>query len=114
MRKAVQKAIGVTFCVTVATGIPGFFYGRFVLTKTGVDAWAPDNLVDKNAFITVSSIHNFSDLGGLLGLVAGIYYLVQLNKLQRRQAIETSSPMHIRCADDSARGRDAPEKKVQN
>lgn len=88
MRKALQKAVVVTFCFAVATGVFGFFYGRFVLTKTGVDWWLPDNLVDKNAFITVGTIHNFSYLGGLLGLVAGIYYLVRLNKLQRQQAIE--------------------------
>ena len=88
MRKALQKAVAVTFCFAVAAGIFGFFYGRFVLTKTGVDWWLPDNLVDKNAFITVGSIHNFSYLGGLLGLVAGIYHLFRLNKLQRRQAIE--------------------------
>lgn len=89
MQKALQKAIGVTFCFAVATGVFGFFYGRFVLTKTGVDWWLPDNIVDKNAFITVGSIHNFSYLGGLLGLVAGIYYLVRLNKLQKQQAFET-------------------------
>lgn len=88
MRKALQKAVAITFCFAVATGVFGFFYGRFILTKTGVDWWLPDNLVDKNAFITVGSIHNFSYLGGLLGLVAGIYYLVRLNKLQRRQAID--------------------------
>jgi hypothetical protein len=88
MRKAIQKAICITFCFALATGVFGFFYGRFVLTKTGVDWWLPDNLVDKNGFITVGSIHNFSYLGGLLGLVAGILYLVRLNKLQRRQAIE--------------------------
>lgn len=88
MRKAVQKAVVVTFCFAVATSIFGFFYGRFVLTKTGVDWWLPDNLVDKNAFIIVGCIHNFSYLGGLLGLVAGFCYLVRRNKLQRRQAIE--------------------------
>jgi len=88
MRKAIQKAVVVTFYFAVATGIFGFLYGRFVLTETGVDWWLPDNLVDKNAFIIVGSIHNFSYLGGLLGVVAGIYYLVRLNKLQRLQAVE--------------------------
>jgi hypothetical protein len=88
MRKAIQKAIIITLGFASATGVFGFFYGKFILTKTGVDWWLPENLVDKNAFITVGSIHNFSYLGGLLGLVAGIYYLVRLNKLQRRQAIE--------------------------
>jgi hypothetical protein len=81
MRKAIQKGIVVIFCFAVAAGILGFLYGRCVLTTTGVDWWLPDNLIDKNAFITVGSIHNFSYLGGLIGLVAGIYYLVRLKKI---------------------------------
>jgi hypothetical protein len=88
MRKAIQKAIFITFCFVIAMGLFGFLYGRFILTKTGVDWWLPENLIDRGAFITVGSIHNFSYLGGLLGLVAGVYYLVRLHKLQKRQAIE--------------------------
>jgi len=88
MRKALQKAIVVTFCSALATGVFGFLYGKFVLTRSDVDWWLPQNLIDKDAFITVGSIHNFSYMGGLLGLIAGIYYLVRLNKLQRRQAIK--------------------------
>jgi hypothetical protein len=90
MRKAIQKAIGVTFCFAVAAGIFGFFYGKFVLTKTGVDWWLPEKLIDKNAFITVGSIHNFSYLGGLLGLTAGIYYMIRQNRLLKAQTIEPS------------------------
>jgi len=47
MRKAIQNAIIATFCFTVARGVLGFFYGRFILTKTGVDWWLPGNLVDR-------------------------------------------------------------------
>ncbi|MFY7733020.1 MAG: hypothetical protein ACOVSR_06015 [Bacteroidia bacterium] len=85
MRRAIQKAIVVTFCFAVAMGIFGFLYGKFILTKTGVDWWLPEKLTDKNAFITVGSIHNFSYLGGLLGLIAGIYYLIRLSKNLKRQ-----------------------------
>ena len=88
MRKGLLKAIIVTFCFALATGVFGYFYGKFVLTKSGVDWWLPDNLDDRNAFIIVGSIHNFSYLGGLLGILAGIFYLVRLNKLQRRHTIE--------------------------
>lgn len=90
MTKAIQKAIALTFCFAVATGLFGFFYGRFVLTKTGVDWWLPDNLVDKNAFIIVGSIHNFSYLGGLFGLIAGIYYLVRLNRSMKTPVIKAT------------------------
>ncbi len=88
MRKGLLKAIIVTFCFAVATGVFGYFYGKFVLIKSGVDWWLPNNLEDRNAFIIVSSIHNFSYLGGLLGILAGIFYLVRLNKQQRKHTIE--------------------------
>lgn len=82
MWQAVRKAILMTLCFAAATGLFGFLYGKFVLIKSGVDWWLPDDLIDKDAFITVGSIHNFSYLGGLLGLVAGIFYLVKLKKAQ--------------------------------
>jgi len=90
MKKAIQKAIFITFCFAVAMGLFGFLYGSFILTKTGVDWWLPENLSDKSAFITVGSIHNFSYLGGLLGLIAGVYYLVRLKRLQRTMSMETA------------------------
>jgi hypothetical protein len=90
MRKAIQKALVINFCCALAMGIMGFLYGRFVLTRTGVDWWMPENLAEKNAFITVGSIHNFSYLGGLIGLLAGICYLIWANKMQRSEKLRTA------------------------
>jgi hypothetical protein len=85
MYKAIQKAIFITLCFAVATGLLGFLYGRFILTKTKVNWSLPEDLIDKKGFITVGSIHNFSYLGGLFGLVAGVYYMVKLKRLQRKR-----------------------------
>lgn len=76
MAAILSKSIGIVFVVTVLTAIIGFMYGRFYLTKTGVDWWLPDDLIDRSAFITVGSIHNFSYLGGVIGLLAGIGYML--------------------------------------
>lgn len=84
MRRAIQKAVAITLCLAAITGLFGFLYGKTVLTKTGVDWWLPDNLVDKGAFITVGSVHNFSYLGGALGVVAGVLYLLRLKKVHNR------------------------------
>lgn len=78
MVKALRKAIVIVFCFAIGSGFSGYLYGRFVLTKTGVDWWLPDNLIDRNDFIVVGSIHNFSYLGGLVGLTVGIGYLIRL------------------------------------
>lgn len=83
MWQAIKNAIVWTLCVAVLTGFIGFLYGKFHLTKTGVCWWLPDNLLDKDNFIIVGSIHNFSYLGGLFGLIAGIIYLIRQNKTQK-------------------------------
>jgi len=47
MFKAIVRAIGATLIVAILTGFIGFLYGKFHLTKTGVDWWLPNNLIDK-------------------------------------------------------------------
>lgn len=69
MWKSIKKAVVIVFCVAVVTGFIGFLYGKFYLVKSGVDWWMPDDLIHKDNFIIVGSIHNFSYLGGLWGLI---------------------------------------------
>jgi hypothetical protein len=88
MWKALGKAMFVTFSFAVANGVFGFFYGRFGLTEMNPTWWFPENITDKHAFNTVGTIHNFSYLGGLIGLVAGIYYLIKRNRLDRADQIQ--------------------------
>lgn len=90
MRKAINKAIILTFCISVLAGFIGFLYGKFHLTKTGVNWWLPDNLIDKDSFIIVGSIHNFSYLGGLFSLITGAVYLIRYNKIQKTRHSLTS------------------------
>lgn len=80
MLRVIRKAISLVFLVTIVTGLAGFFYGKLHLAKAGVNWWLPEYLVDKNNFIIVGSIHNFSYLGGLFGLITGVIYLV-VNKI---------------------------------
>lgn len=90
MFAAIKKAILLVFTIAILTGLVGFFYGKSHLIKVGVNWWLPDNLVDKSNFIVVGSIHNFSYLGGLLGLLTGTIYLI-VNKInQTRQEKLTS------------------------
>jgi hypothetical protein len=56
--------------------------------RTGVSWWLPSNLVDKPAYITVGSIHNFSYIGGVVGLVAGIIFLmIKYVRLRNREML---------------------------
>ena len=75
--KTTIKAFILTTIVTLITGLIGLAYGKFVLADTGVNWWLPDNLIDKKNFIAVGSMHNFSYLGGLLGLIIGAAYRIK-------------------------------------
>lgn len=79
----VLKAFLLTTIVAFLTGLIGLAYGKFSLAETGVDWWLPENLIDKKNFIAVGSMHNFSYLGGLIGLVAGIIYIVKAEREKR-------------------------------
>lgn len=84
MKAALLKSSFIIILMAILFAIGGFFYGRFYLTATGVDWWLPENLVDKNNFIIVGSINNFSYLGGVAGLLLAIVYLVrQLSHQQK-------------------------------
>ena len=78
MAIALKKAIGIVMLLTIVAGIVGFMYGRFYLNKSDVNWWLPPDLSDRSSFIVVGSIHNFSYLGGLLGLLISIVYMIRL------------------------------------
>lgn len=84
MFKITMKAFVITVIVAFFTGLIGLAYGKIYLANTGVNWWLPDNLIDTKNFISVSSMHNFSYLGGLTGLIVGIIYIIrQKSKLKQ-------------------------------
>lgn len=78
MTAALKKAIRLILIIAFVAASAGFLYGKFYLAKSGVDWWLPEDLGDKSSFIIVGSIHNFSYLGGLLGLLVSIVYMISL------------------------------------
>ena len=80
MFRITLKAFVLTTIVAFITGLIGLAYGKFVLADTGVSWWLPENLINKKNFIAVGSMHNFSYIGGLTGLIAGIIYIIRQRK----------------------------------
>jgi len=86
MFRKTMQAIGITIVVAFITGLLGLARGKYYLADVGVNWWLPENLIDTKNYISVGSMHNFSYLGGLTGLIAGIIYIVgQKNKLAKTQ-----------------------------
>ncbi|MGI9526329.1 MAG: hypothetical protein ACR2MS_04370 [Weeksellaceae bacterium] len=66
------KAIALTTGIALLTGLIGLLYGKVFLVENPPNWFLPDNLIDRGHFIMVGSMHNFSYLGGLIGLIVGI------------------------------------------
>ncbi|MBL7745182.1 MAG: hypothetical protein JNN00_17030 [Chitinophagaceae bacterium] len=92
MKKGVTNAIKIVFVTAVIFGLIGFFRGRYYLIDTGVNWWFPEDLIDKSSFIIVGSINNYSYLGGIIGLIIGIVYMLRDYSLVKRkqQSIKTN------------------------
>jgi hypothetical protein len=75
------RALGWVLLITIIAGVVGGLYGHNVLAGKGVSWWMPSDLKDRTAYITVGSIHNFSYVGGMVGLFVGIVFLVLRKRL---------------------------------
>jgi hypothetical protein len=85
MKRAIATAIKIVFVIAVLFAVFGFLRGKYHLVRTGVDWWLPDDLVDRSHFIIVGSIHNFSYLGGVIGLVIAFIFMIMKNILLRME-----------------------------
>ncbi|MBL7738814.1 MAG: hypothetical protein JNK14_06310 [Chitinophagaceae bacterium] len=92
MKKRIASAIKIVFVTAVIFGLIGFLQGRYSLIETGVHWWFPEDLIDKNNFIIVGSIYNYSYLGGIIGLIIGIAYMFRgySNEKRKQQSIKAS------------------------
>jgi len=77
------RAILLTIIITVATGLIGLLFGWLYLADTGVNWYLPEGLIDTRHFIMVGSMHNFSYLGGLIGVIAAVVYQLRVRRKNR-------------------------------
>lgn len=71
------KSFLLTITIAFLTGLVGLLYGKLFLTATRPNWFFPKNLNNIDNFIMVGSMHNFSYLGGLIGLVIAILYSIK-------------------------------------
>jgi hypothetical protein len=86
MFQSAIQALGITLLVTILSGAIGYQYGHGTLAVRGVHWWIPPNVVDRPAFITAGTIHNASYLGGAIGLLAGIIFVLIKNARLRKRS----------------------------
>lgn len=78
MLKVSITSIFIALIVAFIVGIIGLLYGKFTLSnqpESEFNSWfIPEHLIDFRSFISVGSMHNFSYIGGMIGLIAGLIY----------------------------------------
>ena len=89
MFQTTLKAFVVTILIAFLTGLVGLAYGFLVLKNSELSWSMPDNLMDKTSYIAVGSMHNFSYLGGLTGLIGGIIYTLIQRKKHKKSLVRS-------------------------
>jgi hypothetical protein len=79
-------AIGVVVVTALAISLAGLAYAVCTLPQSGSPpSWPPDGVHDKVAFARAGTMHDFSYLGGFLGILSGsLYLVVERWRLNRR------------------------------
>jgi len=85
MLKFTFQSFAVVAVVTFVVGLTGLLYGVLYLSNLPLDEFAdwyiPIGLNNVKAFISAGSMHNFSYLGGVVGLIVGIWWQIRSKKL---------------------------------
>jgi hypothetical protein len=86
MLRFTLQSFAVVATVTLAVGIIGLLYGWFYLSTQPLsefsDWYIPSDLTSQSAFIAAGSMHNFSYLGGVIGMFFGAWW--QIRSRRRR------------------------------
>lgn len=72
------KSILISILVSFLIGIMGLIFGFLFLSKqpkSSFEGWFfPEDLQNFGDYIAVGSMHNFGYIGGIIGLIVGIFY----------------------------------------
>ena len=80
MWKSVIGATIRTLGITIGIGIVGILVGNFIISNLDIDWNIPTGITEQRSFLTAGTMHNFSYLGGIVGLIYGIKYQVKIKK----------------------------------
>lgn len=80
MWKSAIGAIFRTLAIAIGIGIVGILIGKFLISNLDASWNLPAELNDRKSFLTAGTMHDFSYLGGIIGLIYGIIYQLKIKK----------------------------------
>ena len=87
MWKSSLGAIIRTLGIAIGIGIVGILVGKLIISNLNVNWNLPVDLIDQKSFLTAGTMHNFSYLGGIIGLIYGIIYQLKVKKASAQQRL---------------------------
>ena len=70
-------AFAVVAGTALVVGLAALVYASLTISGASLpDYWYPEGVVDKVAFARAGTMHNFSYLGGCIGIITGSLYLI--------------------------------------
>ena len=78
--RATRKALVRMISVVAVAGLVGLSAGFLYLSDDTIPSRLPSGLSSPQDYIAVGNMHNFSFIGGIIGLMFGIGYLVRKRK----------------------------------
>ncbi|OGF48901.1 MAG: hypothetical protein A2231_10435 [Candidatus Firestonebacteria bacterium RIFOXYA2_FULL_40_8] len=85
MFKRSTQAFILVIATAVFFGFIGYFFAKFSYFDNLANWYIPEGLTDWESFRTVGTIHNFSYLGGAVGILIGIYWQFRGRKKKIRK-----------------------------
>ncbi|MFI1770280.1 hypothetical protein [Thalassobellus citreus] len=76
-----------TLLIAIGFGIVGILVGKFIISNLNTNWNLPADLTDRKGFLTTETMHNFSYLGGIIGLIYGIIYQLKIKKANTQHSI---------------------------
>jgi hypothetical protein len=80
MWKSIKIATIRTLGIALGIGLIGIVVGKLIISEIDGNWIIPDSVINKKAFLTVGTMHTFSYIGGLIGLIFGVSYQLRLKK----------------------------------
>src|SRR5690554_113591 len=76
-----------TLLIAIGFGVVGILVGKFIISNLNTNWNLPADLTDRKSFLTAGTMHNFSYLGGIVGLIYGIIYQMKIKKASAQQRL---------------------------
>ncbi len=78
IRMAFRGLMMMLVSAVIFAGI-GLLAGQWLFSENSF--YLPDHVIDRQAFVAVGSMHNFSYIGGFIGIIIASYYCVKYKRI---------------------------------